>query len=81
MPTVQQISKELIKAGLKKKTVKRIKFQTVMFGDYEANQLIIKGEKYIIIQPVNGMTCERVMQVIEKHNPETKNGLVFIKIN
>ena len=60
MTTVQNIAKKLVAAGLKKATAKRVNFQTIFIGDYEARHLKVFGLNCITVTPKNGMTCERI---------------------
>ena len=79
MTTVQNIAKKLVAAGLKKATTKRVNFQTIFVGDYEARHLKVFGLNCITVTPKNGMTCERIQQILIGENTEIKNGLVIIK--
>lgn len=79
MTRVQNIAKKLVKAGLKKATTQRVNFQTIFVGDYEAMHLKRFGLNCIIVEPRNGMTCERIQQILSDENTEIKNGLVIIK--
>lgn len=78
MTTVQQIAKELVKAGFKKATTKRENFQTVFVGDYTARHLKSFGMNVIMICPANGMTCEKLQAALNSHKSEIKNGYVVI---
>ena len=79
MTTVQSIAKKLVAAGLKKATTKRVNFQTIFVGDYEARHLKIYGLNTITVQPKNGMTCEKIQAILSDENTEIKNGYVVIK--
>ena len=79
MTTVQNIAKKLVAAGLKKATTKRVNFQTIFVGDYEARHLKVFGLNCITVTPKNGMTCERIQQILSGENTEIKNGLIIIK--
>jgi hypothetical protein len=79
MTTVQNIGKKLVAAGLKKATTQRVNFQTIFVGDYEARHLKVFGLNCITVTPKNGMTCEKIQQILADENTEIKNGLVIIK--
>ena len=56
MTTVQNIAKKLVAAGLKKATTKRVNFQTIFVGDYEARHLKVFGLNCITVTPKNGLS-------------------------
>lgn len=76
--TVQSIAKQLVNAGLTKATTRRVNFQTVNVGDYTANHLKSFGMNCIMIQPKNGMTCEKIQNILSDVKTEIKNGYVVI---
>jgi hypothetical protein len=77
--TVQKIAKELVKAGLEKAATKRENFKTVAVGNYEARHLKFKGFSCIIVEPRNGMTCEKIQSILAGYETEVKNGIVIVK--
>jgi hypothetical protein len=79
MTTVQNIAKKLVAAGLKKATTQRVNFETIFVGDYTASHLKRFGMNVIMVQPKNGMTCEKIQQLLSDENTEIKNGYVIIK--
>lgn len=78
MTTVQRIAKKLVAAGLKKATRQRVNFQTISVGDYEARHLKLYGLNCITVSPKNGMTCEKIQQILSDEKTEVKNGIVVI---
>jgi hypothetical protein len=79
MTTVQNIAKKLVAAGLKKATTQRVNFETIFVGDYTASHLKRFGMNVIMVQPRNGMTCEKIQQLLSDESTEIKNGYVIIK--
>lgn len=76
---VQEIAKVLNKAGLRKATTKRVNFETVNVGDYEARLLNYNGINCTIL-PLNGMTTETIINILTKENINCyeKRGYVAI---
>lgn len=71
---VQEIAKILSAAGLKKATTKRVNFQTVHVGDYEARKFNSLGINCYFL-PKNGMQVETIIDIL------TKAGLTVINKN
>ncbi len=78
MKTVQEIAKQLNKAGLKKAGFTRVNFQNIPTGNYEARHLKIYGLNCITILPKNGTTCEEICNILSNENPTIKNGYVLL---
>ncbi len=76
---VQEIAKILNKAGLKKATTKRINFNTINEGDYEARKFGYNGISCYIL-PLNGMKIETIINILTKEGlkVENKNGYAAI---
>ena len=66
------------KAGLTKYKTDRINFKTIFIGNYEAKHLKSFGLNNIIITPKNGMTCERIKEILADEKTEIKNGYVVL---
>ena len=79
MKTVQEIAKQLNKAGLKKAGFSRVNFQNVPTGNYEARHLKIYGLNCITILPKNGTTCEEIQLILKNENATIEKGYVVIK--
>jgi len=77
---IQEVVKKLNQSGLTKAIDKRVDFQTVSVGDYEAREFNHNGIMGYIL-PKNGMTCERIMDILaDEHGISSgeKNGYVVI---
>ena len=77
--TVQQISKLLIKAGLKKAGYERIDFKTVSVSDYDIKHIKNYGINKIVIQPMNGYDIHKIVKILKNENPKIVNGYVVIE--
>ena len=69
---VQEIAKILNKAGLRKKTTKRVDFKTVVTGDYEAREFNYNGVNCYFL-PVNGMKVETIIEILSKNGLKVEN--------
>lgn len=76
---VQEVAKILNKAGLKKATTKRVNFQTVNVGDYEATKFDYLGINCTIL-PKNGMKVETIISILKNAglNVINKNGYAAV---
>jgi predicted RNA binding protein YcfA (HicA-like mRNA interferase family) len=76
---VQEIAKILNKAGLRKKSTKRVDFKTVITGDYEARKFNYNGINCYIL-PVNGMKVETIIEILSKNglNVENRKGYATV---
>ena len=69
---VQEIAKILNKAGLRKATTKRVDFETIRVGDYEAREFGFKDVNCFFL-PVNGMKVETIIGILTKSGLKVEN--------
>jgi len=76
---VQEIAKILNAAGLKKATTKRVNFETIHLGDYEARKFNSLGINCYFL-PKNGMTVDTIIDILSKAglNVINKNGYAAV---
>lgn len=76
---IQEIAKVLNKAGLKKKSSKRVGFETVYTGHYEARLFNYNGILGYIL-PVNGTKAEQVIDILAKAGISCKENRGYVVI-
>ena len=76
---VQEIAKILNQAGLKKATTKRVDFETVHEGDYEARKFNSMGINCYFL-PKNGMKVETIISILSEAGLKVvnKNGYAAV---